>query len=583
MCGIAGLVTRNGAAPSTVTLQKLAQALAHRGPDGHAVRVVASAGLVHTRLAIVDLAGGAQPLVASDNVALIANAEIYNDLDLRRTLSDAAYATGSDCESALHAYRRYGETFAAHLRGMYAIAVHDPAKEVMLLARDPFGIKPLYLADVADGLCFASEPQALMAAGLVPPRVNAAAAQELLALQFTNGLETAFAGITRVAPGETLVIEKGRVVRRHTVPALPPAGLLQLTEDEALAVFDAAWRDSIQVHRRADVPYGMFLSGGIDSSSVLAMMAAQEPRAVLAYTAAFPGTAAHDERAQAQSVAQAFGATHIEVEITPADFWARLPEIAACMDDPVADYAVIPSYLLAERAKKDVKVILSGEGGDELLAGYGRYRAGVRPWPFRKTPWRKSALFDAGVLRTKADWRAGMDAAEARVETAGYRGLQAVQALDIATWLPNDLLLKVDRCLMAHGIEGRVPFLDPAVAKAVFGLPDGLKLRQGLGKRLLRRWLGQALPGYPALARKKGFSVPVAEWIAEQAARLAPLVAAQPGVAELCEPEAVRGLFAHASAKHGTARWLLLFYALWHNRHILGRKAEGDVFAALTH
>ncbi len=582
MCGIAGIMMRGGATPPRDTLQKLADALHHRGPDGHAVHIKDGTGLVHTRLAIVDLAGGAQPLIAPDGVALIANAEIYNDLDLRKSMRNVDFATGSDCESPLHLYRKVGETFAAELRGMYAIAVYDPAKQHLILARDPFGIKPLYYAQTKDGFCFASEPQALVAAGLVQPHVNAVAADEMLALQFSSSAYTVFEGIHRVAPGETLVVQDGEIVHRHAVPALPKPHVSKLNEDEALKAFEQAWRNSIAVHRRADVPYGMFLSGGIDSTSVLAMMATQEPRAVLAYTAAFPGTAVHDERTQARDVARAFNATHIEVEVTPTDFWKRLPEIVACMDDPVADYAIIPSYLLAERAKTEVKVILSGEGGDELFAGYGRYRTARRTWPFAKKPWNKNQLHDLGLLRQSRNWRGSIDAAERDIAAAGYRGLQASQALDIQTWLPNDLLLKVDRCLMVHGIEGRVPFLDAVVAAAAFPLSESLKIKNGLGKHLLRQWIATKLPKYPAFDRKRGFSVPVGEWIAGEGKRLAPLVAAQAGVAELCDPEKVRTLFATGGAKYGTAQWLLLFYALWHNRHILGRISAGSVFDTLA-
>lgn len=581
MCGIAGIVTRDGREPSRDVLQRLAEALKHRGPDGHALHVRYGVGFVHTRLAIIDLETGAQPFVMADGTALIANAEIYNDSDLRKQLAGAAYKTKSDCESALHLYRRDGETFAAGLRGMYAVAIHDTAKNLVVLARDPFGIKQLYYAETPLGFCFASEPQALIAAGLIVPAVNERARDELLALQFAT--QSPFAGITRVDPGETLVVQNGATMRRHRQSSLPPPGERKTAEPEALKAFDSAWQDSIAVHRRSDVPYGMFLSGGVDSSAVLAMMARQEPRSVLAYTAAFPGTAAHDEREQAKVVAKSFKAEHIEVEITAADFWARLPAIAAAMDDPVADYAVIPSFLLAERAKKDVKVILTGEGGDELFAGYGRYRAAVRPWPFRKSPWRKSALAEAGVLRNAADGRQGIANHERSIAQAGYKGLQAVQALDVVTWLPDDLLLKVDRCLMAHGIEGRVPFLDPVVTEAAFSLPDRLKIKQGLGKWLLRRWLGEALPAYPALARKRGFSVPVAEWIAASGARLAPLMAVHPAIAVICEPERVQALYASGGARFGAAQWLLLFYALWFNRHMLGHTVDGDVFSLLAH
>jgi len=580
MCGIAGIITRDGRAPPREALQALAAALAHRGPDGQALYARDDVGFVHTRLAIIDLKTGAQPLTAPDGVVLVANAEIYNDLELRRQLSDVAFATGSDCESALHLYRRDGEGFARGLRGMYAIAIHDPANRRVVLARDPFGIKPLYLAETATGLGFASEPQALIAAGLVAPALEPQARDELLALQFVAGAATAVRGVVRLAPGETLVIERGRIVRRHHVPVLPAAAAAS-GEAEALAAFERAWDDAIRVHRRADVPYGMFLSGGIDSAAVLAMMARQEPRPVVAYTAAFPKTAATDERALAGRVASKLGAAHIVVEVGAFDFWKRLPRIVAALDDPVADYAVVPSYLLAERARADVKVVLTGEGGDELFAGYGRYRAAVRPWPFRKAPWRRHPLAGLGLLRRPSAWRETITVLERAAAARHPDRLQAVQALDVASWLPNDLLLKVDRCLMAHGLEGRVPFLDPAVAAAAAALPRGLKIKRGLGKWLVRRWLARQLPDYPAFARKRGFSVPVGEWIAAQGRRLAPLVAAQPGVAEVCRPERVRELFAHGQARHGQALWLVLFYALWHNRHILGRGVDSDVFGVL--
>ncbi|MDX2144468.1 MAG: asparagine synthase (glutamine-hydrolyzing) [Rhodospirillaceae bacterium] len=582
MCGIAGLITKSGQDPDRAVLERMARALAHRGPDGQAVTIAAGVGLVHTRLAIVDLQTGAQPLTADDGTSLIANAEIYNDLAIRAELGSAAYATGSDCESALHMYRRHGATFADKLRGMYAIAIHDPRQDRVVLARDPFGIKPVYYAETEQAFCFASEPQALIAGGLVVPKVNTKARDEVLGLQFTTGAETIFSGIQRVMPGETLVIARGRVVERCVVDALPDASAAAESELASLKTFDEAWFDSINVHRRADVPYGMFLSGGIDSSAVLAMMARQDRRAVLAYTAAFPGTDAHDEREQARIVARALGAEHIEIEVTAKDFWQHLPRIAAAMDDPAADYAVIPSYLLASRAKHEVKVVLTGEGGDELFAGYGRYRGALRPWPFTKTPRRRSPFDGLGVLSSHAHWRAGLDEIEHHASHKDYDKLQALQAADMAAWLPNDLLIKLDRCLMAHGLEGRVPFLDSAVARIAFPLAPKLKIRKGLGKWLLRRWLADAAPSASPYARKRGFSVPVGDWMAQDNARLGPLLARHPALAEICDPRAVEALFADPGAKHAEARWRLLFYTLWHNRHILGHDVSGGILDVLS-
>jgi asparagine synthase (glutamine-hydrolysing) len=586
MCGIAGLMNRDGRPPPVESLAKLQAALAHRGPDGVGTRIVADCGLVHTRLAIVDVTGGAQPLVAADGVALIANGEIYNDPALRAAMPDTAFATRSDCESALHLYPRGvaaedAIAFVERLRGMYALALHDPAAGRLVLARDPFGIKPLYVAETAAGFAFASEPQALIAAGLIAPQLDPARRDELLALQFTTGADTVFAGIARLLPGEAVAVEGGRIVARRRRAALAP-GERAADEPSAVAALTAAWRDSVAAHERSDVPFGVFLSGGIDSAAVLTMMARIDAKPPLAFTAAFPGTGVADERGTARAVAAALGAVHVEVEIAASDFWKSLPAIAAAMDDPAADYAVVPTYLLARQAARDVKVVLTGEGGDEILAGYGRYRSALRPWPFARRPWRQHRLARLGVLRAiPAGWRAGLDRLESEVAAAGFRGLQAVQAADAAAWLPNDLLTKLDRCLMAHGVEGRVPFLDPVMAAAAFALPRGLKIRGGRGKWLLRRWLAAECPAAAAMAPKRGFTVPVGDWIAGEGRRLAALVAAQPGIVEVCRPEAVAALFRAADPAHGNAMWLLLFYALWHQRHILGRRAGGDVFAAL--
>ena len=581
MCGIAGIASRDGQPPARATA--LAGALAHRGPDGQGSYSRDGVALVHTRLAIVDLAQGAQPLISDDGVALIANGEIYNDPDLRRELS-AGFKTHSDSESALHLYRRDGVGFAGGLRGMYAIAIHDPGHRRLVLARDPFGIKPLYYAATAAGFCFASEPQALIAAGLVAPRINAAARDEVLGTQFSAGAETPFAGISRVLPGETLVIEKGEITARLRQPAITPQPAAARDDAAAVARFGAIWEDSVAVHQRSDVPYGMFLSGGIDSTSVLASMAKLNAQPVLAFTAAFPGTAVHDERASARAAAMAVGAIHVEVDVTAADFWNALPSIAEAMDDPVIDYAVIPTYLLAKQAARDVKVVLTGEGGDEMFAGYGRYRAATRAL-FPKRAWRRPLFAFDGLRAPIAGWRRAIDAAEGDASAAGFKGLNAVQAVDCATWLPGDLLTKLDRCLMAHGLEGRVPFLDPKIAAFAFALPDRQKVR-GRGKWIVRQWLSESFRATNAFLPKRGFTVPVAEWIAAEGRRLGPLVARAPGVMEICHPEAVEQLYAGLqpgrAPKGGAVAWALLFYALWHRRHMLGLRPVGDVFATLS-
>jgi len=584
MCGIAGGQSKDGNPPSPGVLRALRDALDHRGPDGRGEYVNGATGLVHTRLAIIDLKTGDQPLFHAAGPVLVANGEIYNYVELRAGLSGVAFQTASDCELPLHLYVKEGLGFVNRLRGMYGLALYDPKEARLILARDPFGIKPLYYAQTAAGFFFASEPQALIAAGIVAPHVRDQSRNELFQLQFTTGPATIFEGIARVLPGEVLVVEKGRVVHRERHAALPPGGPEKIDEATALRRLDAALVDSVQVHQRSDVPYGLFFSGGIDSSSILALMAECNPRPVATFTAGFPGTRTHDERAHAKKLARLVGAEHVEVEFSEDDFWKSLPEIVAAMDDPAADYAILPTWKLAREASRDLKVVLCGEGGDELFGGYGRYRSAMRPALFGGRKMRRRGVFDGlNVLRAPmTGWRDGIAASEMANCLEGRTKLQIAQAVDCADWLPHDLLTKLDRCLMVHGLEGRTPFLDRDVAAAAFCLPDRLKVRGRLGKWLLRKWLSEKLPAANAFSEKRGFTVPVGEWISRKGAQLGPLVAADPAIAELCRPDAVTALFRKSDKRAGFAAWLLLFYALWHRQRIAGGRAGGDVFEILA-
>ena len=585
MCGIAGLILSPGAPPpDSAALSTLIGALAHRGPDGSGHAVVGRIALAHNRLSIIDLVTGDQPLYAG-TATLVANGEIYNYRELRTDLPNIAFATNSDCEPPLHLWRSQGTNFAKKLRGMYAIAIHERAARTVTLARDPFGIKPLYIAAIEGGLVFASEPQAILEAGLLARRVRRAARDELLQLQFTTGAETIFEGIERILPGETLTCGEGHILERRRVAALPEGGPEAIDEATALARLDRALEESVDLHQRSDVPYGMFLSGGVDSSVLLALMARLNSQPVLAFTAGFDAPGVADERAHAAIVAKAAGARHETIEITEAMVWRHLPEIVAAMDDPAADYAIIPTWFLARRARQDVKVVLCGEGGDELFGGYGRYRSAMRPWWLGGRVMRGRGNFDrVDVLRSAPHgWRDGYAASEREAAGHGRTRLAAAQATDCADWLSHDLLLKLDRCLMAHAVEGRTPFLDPGVAAASFRLPDALKMQKGMGKWLLRQWLAKHLPAAEPFSPKRGFTVPVGEWIKGRGAQLGPLVAAQPGVAEIADPAKVIALFGDIRRwRHGFAAWTLLFYALWHRRHILGLPPAGDVFETLA-
>jgi asparagine synthase (glutamine-hydrolysing) len=585
MCGIAGLILSAGAAPpDPAVLSKLIDSMHHRGPDGSGHAVMGRVALVHNRLAIIDLVTGDQPLFAGPST-LVANGEIYNYRELRDALPGVNFATNSDCEPPLHLWLRQGADYAEALRGMYAIAIHERVRHAVTLSRDPFGIKPLYIAQVADGLAFASEPQALLRAGLVKRAVRPEAVEELLQLQFTTGADTIFRGIQRLLPGETLTCADGHVIDRRRLSPIPSGPPETISEDDALRRLDRALTESVDLHQRSDVPYGMFLSGGIDSSVLITLMSRLNQEPVLAFTAGFDAPGSVDEREHAAAVAKAVGARHESIEVTEAMVWDHLPEIVAAMDDPAMDYAIIPTWFLARRARQDVKVVLSGEGGDEIFGGYDRYRQATLPW-WRggRTMWGSGSFDKVPVLRTRpTTWRDGMAAAAAHDADAGRSLLAAAQALDIADWLPHDLLLKLDRCLMAHAVEGRTPFLDKGVVAAAFQLPDAMKLRGRMGKWILRKWLEANLPMARPFAPKTGFTVPVGAWIKAKGSRLGPLVAAQPGVAEIAHPDQVEALFGDIRRwRHGFACWKLLFYALWHRRHILGLPPSGDVFETLS-
>ena len=579
MCGLAGVMTRDGAAPDAGVLDRLLAALAHRGPDGQGRLVRGGTALLHARLAIVDLTTGDQPLFAGrepgTGTALVCNGEIYNNPQLRAAMANTPFRTRSDCEPALWRYVAEGERFADGLRGMYAIAIHDPARDRLVLARDPFGIKQLYYAENDAGFFFASEPQALLAAGLVRVGIDPRARAELLQLKFTTGAATIFPGIFRVLPGETLVVERGAIVARHHRAALPE-GPPQAT-GRGLDALEQVLLDSVTAHLQSDVPYGLFLSGGIDSAAVLALMHRATGQRIHALTCGWDGVGV-DETAEAARLATAQGARCERIAMGEADFWALAPRIAAAIDDPTADAAVLPTWMLGRAARASgLKVTLCGEGADELFGGYARYRKQRAPWRWLARPPRSRPVL--GEMPALAGWRDGIAALEPGCAT-GRSPVQAAQAADIAEWLPNDLLVKLDRCLMAHGVEGRTPFLDPEIARFAFTLPDSQKVDLRFGKLLLRRWLARAFPQAGAFARKKGFKPPVGAWIARRADRLAPLLAAQPGLAEILAPAEIAARL-HAAERAPQPAWSLLYYGLWHSRHVMGLNPDGDVESVL--
>jgi asparagine synthase (glutamine-hydrolysing) len=568
MCGIAGVIGRGP------TVRPMIETLQHRGPDGIRVEEGDGWSLAHARLSIIDLEGGWQPLHAAGST-IIGNGENYNYLELARDYQLAGKLhTGSDFEPLLHVYAQEGESALSKPRGMFASCLLGSDGRTWLM-RDPFGIKPLYLHETANALLFASEPRALFAGG-APKEPDLEALGDLLALNYCP--EVPFKGVRRLAQGATPRIIDRRLSGEARVHWLDPL-TAPLPRDEAglLDRLDAVLEDSVRVHQRSDVPYGLFLSGGIDSSAIATLMARLNERPVTAYTCGFDAPGARDERGAAETVARALNLDWRETTFTEEDFWRIAPQVAWAFDDPTTDYATLPTYKLGEAAKGTLTVVLSGEGGDELFAGYGRYRRAMRPaWlggraaePQFSAPFLKDG--GAGAI---ARWR---DAAKA-ASRKGWTTLQNAQAADIGSWLPNDLLLKLDRCLMAHGLEGRTPFLDREVASFAFNLPDRMKVQGRYGKWLLRKWLERACPAAEPWAKKKGFTVPVAAWIAPRAGDLGPRIAGLKAVREVCIPEAVEAVFRDDA--QASSRWPLLFFGLWSLIHLEGA-APGDALKTL--
>jgi asparagine synthase (glutamine-hydrolysing) len=588
MCGIAGVSMRVGTPPEAL-MEGLGARLAHRGPDGEGFLRHRRTALVHRRLSILDLEGGAQPIATQDGTAhIVANGEIYNYRALQAQIREWGdrLRTDSDSEVPLHLWRRHGMDFVRHLEGMYALAIYDEATEDLILARDPVGIKPLYIAETAAGLAFSSEAGPLVAAGWIRADVEERAWPSYFNKQYVDGPLTMFKGVVRVQPGEVLRVRGGEIVERrvHPVELEPPQ---PLEEGEALAMLDRLGSETVRTHLQSDVPYGAFLSGGTDSTFVVTKMADLAGQ-VRTYAIGFSDASVADERNNAERLARKLGTDHHAIEFTLEDFWLQMPRMSLAMDDLVADYAALPTLKLAELASRDVKVILSGEGGDEGLAGYRRYlmhdrslfRTLVKGRPFRK---RGNAsgfepLFREGGVSA---WRDGPR--QDRFDTRGFTRLQTYQARDLSDWLPDNLMTKVDRCLMTHGIEGRVPLLDRDLLRFFFRLPDRLKISNRRQKYLLRRWVAERQPQQEPWAKKKGFTVPIAPWLEARRPAILSYLGAHPGVDEVIRLERLKNwLQVPLDGRGAKLLFNILCYASWHDIHVRNVQLPAALFEPAT-
>ena len=611
MCGICGLADPRGV--DAERLAAMSATLAHRGPDAAGQVVDGPVGLAARRLSIIDLDTGDEPIANDDGtVHVVQNGEIYNYRELRAELERAGhdFRTQADTEVLVHLYEQEGAAFPLRLRGMFAVAVWDSRRRRLLLARDRFGIKPLYYRREGDGLSFASELRAL-------PRgeVDLDALDAFLAFNSIPAPFSIFRETRKLPAGHLLLWEGGEpVLARFARPAPARVGELRTEPGDVLAEeLRARLRDSVRAHLVSDVPVGVLLSGGVDSGA-LAALAAQETHGPLRTFSIGFEEASFDELADARRVAEHYGTRHRELVVRP-DAALLLPALAEAFDEPFADSSALPTYLVSRLAAQDVKVALSGEGGDELFGGYHTYvadrlaeRVGgamrlVRPlvellpsssgrasFDYRAKRFVRAAhlpplerhhgwkeIFSPDVREELTGRRSAFDPVDvyrARFAETGEAELLArLQDVDLGVYLVDDLLVKTDRASMAHSLEARVPYLDPAVATFALALPDRQKVR-GLSKKvLLRKAVAPLLPREVVQGRKRGFSIPAAAWLR---GRLEPFARETLSAETLrrqgfFSPAAVRRVIDdHVSGREDLSRqlWGLLSFTLWYERQV---------------
>jgi asparagine synthase (glutamine-hydrolysing) len=618
MCGIAGLFHPEVPKPvDPARVRAMADVLAHRGPDGSGVWTAPGVGLGHRRLSIIDLAGGAQPMLSDGGrLALTYNGEIYNFREVRAELEAKGHAfrTDSDTEVILAAWAEWGPSCLSRFNGMFAFALYDAEEDALFLARDRLGVKPLYLATLPDGaLIFASELKGLLAHPLLRREVSAEAVEDFLALGYVPDDACIVAGVTKLPAGHHLLVRRGRPVpapaRWWDIDFSSPSRASEAELEEELL---ARLREAVRSRLVADVPLGAFLSGGVDSSAVVALMAEASRGAVETCSIGFT-EAGHDESGWARKVAERFAASH-RSRIVDSDDFGLAGAIAAMFDEPFADASALSTYRVSELAREKVKVALSGDGADEAFAGYRRYRLFAAEEKVRDLlPGGARSLLGAlGAVYPKLDWapqvlRAkttlealGRPAEEAyalavgvtpplarerlytpllRQSLGGYRAerryveamrsapaddaLSRAQYADLKIWLPGDILTKVDRTSMAVGLEAREPLLDHRLVEFAARLPARLRLRGGTGKYLMKRALRGHLPPEILHRRKQGFVTPVSAWFRGPLAAQAAALARSPALAELgwLDPAAIaRRAEAHRSGRsdHGRLLWQLL-------------------------
>ena len=639
MCGICG-IARSSRDPRPVEpaqLERMRDVLAHRGPDDRGLFVDGRIGLGHRRLSIVDVAGGHQPMFNADgSLCLVYNGEVYNHPALRVALEAEGerFRTRCDTETVLRLYERHGAAVPRHLRGMFAFAIWDRGQQELFLARDRFGVKPLYYVRSPDGsLYFASEIKALLAAGAVRPALNVAALPDYLANHAPSGTETLFQGVERLPAGSTMRWRDGTVqIERYWDQRFPSGGDDGGSDRDRIAEFGERFREAVRLRLMSDVPLGVFLSGGIDSAAITAEMSALVDAPVRTFSVAFAEREAN-ELAYARMVASRFRTEHHEVLLSPEEFFGLLPRMVWHEDEPVAHPSSIALHAVAALAARHVKVVLTGEGSDEMLAGYGRYRTtihqlglgqryqrltprlvqdGVRALVHRLPRHRalgrkltRTALYLRADLPTlyfdnfAVFSRARQDALlhpELRdrltgtdpyaVHGAWLRAAGDASLLDTLLYVDSktylhELLMKQDQMSMAASIESRVPFLDHPLAELAATLPQRLKLRGWTTKYVLREAMRGKLPPEILSRRKMGFPVPVGRWLRGPFAGVVDeyVLGARAMARGLFDPAAVRAMVAahQRGEDHAERLWSLVNLELWQRLFL-----DGEPLAATS-
>ena len=610
MCGIAGFAGGvRSRASSEAELRAMCDAILHRGPDEDGYHVAAHAGLGMRRLSIIDVAGGTQPIANEDDTShVVFNGEIYNHRQLRAVLRTRGhrFVTRSDTETLVHLYEDLGERMVDELRGMFGFAIWDERRERLLLGRDRFGIKPLYYWTDGEGIVFASELRSLLALPRFPRRLDRRAIASFFSFGYVPDPLSVFENVRKLPPGHVLSWERatGARVRQYWNPnAIPAAPAMR--EEEAAEELRRLLVEAVECHLESEVPLGAFLSGGIDSSTVVAIMARAMDRPVKTFSIGF-SERAFDESRDARLVARALRTDHHELVVQP-DADALVHEVIRSFDEPFADSSALPTYLVAKLAREHVTVSLSGDGGDELFGGYERYaqmeqRADIRSATARRVlravgrrapamlPGR-NRLIDLG--RTRQGRYAATVALPLPINEGGVArpeiasllprldGLLATEfadatgrefasqmmSVDLRTYLPGDILTKVDRTTMAVSLEARVPLLDHRLAEFALSLPTSFKLRDGQGKRILRRAIADLVPAHVLGKRKQGFGVPLGRWFRHELRyRVEELLRPSAAIYEFAEPSAVRRLaLDHQVGRrdHSATLWRLLALELW--------------------